>query len=867
MSASIIWNYQALLDEGIRLIEQYSSDSWTDYNVHDPGITTLEFLCYTLTDLAGRVGLPLNSHLAEKVGQRIRLRDDFAQAHEILPCGGVTINDLRKLLIDIPGIRNAWLYKVPVEPQPPITPVHPPIFKIVNKDRLSFDGDPEDSLRIRGMYTVEIEYEKTVVAQQKGQLKKEVWWTLMANRNLCEDVCRVDEVGLEEVSVCIDVELALESNVDEVKAEMLYVLDEFIAPRLRRYTLNEMMDLGFGIEEIFNGPLGQNGFILNQDLQSSNNREELHGSDLVQLLMDIPQLLTIRRLLFTTYQNGKVIEIDKTAIVKLAKNRASRFSQEKSRFRFFKEGIPYIANPAGVEQFLSRIRSRHQQTPIEEADLRVDLPKPAYVEIDNYTSIQHHYPANYGVGLEGVPPQALVQRKAAVKQFKAFLLLFEQFLADFTAQIGHAVHLLSPLPVQRSYAHLLPKDVPRFAELVSDESDIANYYENEEKFSIRRNGFLDHLLARYGEQYREYSMLVETVYEAGALELLIGDKQRLLINFPALSYGRFQAYEYSCKDEGRIISGLERRLRILLGYTSDIDISVLQEKHFEIYEELDDDGIEEFRFRIFDDTRKILLSSTRRILSREETRLEMRSALLMGTEASNYTVSETIDGQWHYTLFDKSGEMIGRRIQYFPSAELCRAARDECVTFLRALFPENEIFVLEHMLLRPPLFDKESNRENYVVENDDMYLLPTCFDEDDSDCCGGDPYSFRISVIMPAWPARFQDMNFRNFLSRFIREQTPAHIFAKVCWLSLEQMNQFRDAFDDWTDKLANRDILPEPSVYLGALERLIAVWRQLRSVYPQVHLYDCTDVKDITPTVLGDTALGEMKGADHDQD
>jgi hypothetical protein len=171
------------------------------------------------------------------------------------------------------------------------------------------------------------------------------------------------------------------------------------------------------------------------------------------------------------------------------------------------------------------------------------------------------------------------------------------------------------------------------------------------------------------------------------------------------------------------------------------------------------------------------------------------------------------------------------------------------------------------MLLRPYCFNDETDREAYAAVNDDRYLLPTCFDENDSDCCAGDAYSFRITVIMPAWPQRFQDMNFRNFLARFIREQTPAHIFAKVCWISFEQMREFQPAYTAWRDALAIRDELPQPSVYLDALEKLIGVWRNLRSVYPPVHLFDCTDVKDITPTVLGDSALGQMNGADDDQD
>ena len=234
---------------------------------------------------------------------------------------------------------------------------------------------------------------------------------------------------------------------------------------------------------------------------------------------------------------------------------------------------------------------------------------------------------------------------------------------------------------------------------------------------------------------------------------------------------------------------------------------------------------------------------------------------------ANYTIREARNGTYHFTLHDKDGDMLARRIQYFKTREECETARDECVAFLGRHFAENEMVILEHMLLRPYLLDGEIGTGAYKPENDDSYLLPTCFEDDDCNSCGAtDAYSFRITVIIPSWPEQFQDMNFRNFLARFIREQTPAHIFARICWISQEQMTEFSAAYQNWKDMLAIRSTV-DVAVYLDALERLIAVWRKLRSVYPQVHLYDCTDVKNITPTVLGDSALGVMNGARNDQD
>ncbi|MCP4658446.1 MAG: hypothetical protein GY856_23780, partial [bacterium] len=49
-------DYTSLRQEGIRHLERMAGGRWTDFNVHDPGITILEQLCYALTDLGYRIG-------------------------------------------------------------------------------------------------------------------------------------------------------------------------------------------------------------------------------------------------------------------------------------------------------------------------------------------------------------------------------------------------------------------------------------------------------------------------------------------------------------------------------------------------------------------------------------------------------------------------------------------------------------------------------------------------------------------------------------------------------------------------------------------------------------------------------------------
>src|SRR5580765_6285944 len=57
-------DYGWLRQKGLEYIEQLGSRLWTDYNIHDPGITLLELLSFALTDLAYRTSFNVADLLA-----------------------------------------------------------------------------------------------------------------------------------------------------------------------------------------------------------------------------------------------------------------------------------------------------------------------------------------------------------------------------------------------------------------------------------------------------------------------------------------------------------------------------------------------------------------------------------------------------------------------------------------------------------------------------------------------------------------------------------------------------------------------------------------------------------------------------------
>ena len=102
-------DFDFLRKSGIDLIQRLSGKSWTDFNLHDPGLTILEHLCFSITELAYRTDFPIEDLLANESGNINYQKNAFFTKDEILTTNPVTINDYRKIIIDeIEVVKNAW---------------------------------------------------------------------------------------------------------------------------------------------------------------------------------------------------------------------------------------------------------------------------------------------------------------------------------------------------------------------------------------------------------------------------------------------------------------------------------------------------------------------------------------------------------------------------------------------------------------------------------------------------------------------------------------------------------------------------------------------------------------------------------------
>ena len=142
-------DYNALREEGIQKIQELAGEVWTDYNAHDPGVTILEVLCYAITELGYRTNADIEDILSDNADQET-YQQQFLTAGQILPNAPLTTEDYRKLVIDLPGIRNVWLGKADREE----------IGLYWSEEEQTLTTEGGDKMPINGLYDVLLEFEE-----------------------------------------------------------------------------------------------------------------------------------------------------------------------------------------------------------------------------------------------------------------------------------------------------------------------------------------------------------------------------------------------------------------------------------------------------------------------------------------------------------------------------------------------------------------------------------------------------------------------------------------------------------------------------------------------------------------------------------
>lgn len=838
------FDQRKLFELGLARIRELAAHTWTDHNTHDPGLTMLELLAYALSDLAYRASLDIPTLLAGS-----DLSQQFPSARTILPNRALTELDFRKLLIDLPGVKNAWLRPAPF----PLWA--DTIHGTLSRTPTDFKG--EVKVEVSGLFGVLLECLEDVA--DVDAVIASVRRTLHANRNLCQDFVGVEIVDTQKFLLCCELDLEPAADAAAVGAEVLFRVGLHLAPVVPSLSLDEALarhhadGRPYTIDELFEGPALERGFILDEDLLASELTTELRLSDVIHVIMDVPGVVAVRDVVLTPA--GVSEPPADPWLIPVKPGRKAVLDSDHSRLVYYKRGMAISAASGQLDARLAGLWAgvRAKDQALQREDLPIPSARP--LDVGAYESVQNHFPAVYGIGPLGLPGDATDARRVQADQLKGFLLIFDQLMADFLAQLANVASLVSLDPhQQRARFHQVVDTLRDYARIygLATDAEIQAMLDDLEPANeqrARREQFLDHLLARYAEQLADYAAIVRSAWPSADYSVFRA-KCEFLRDYPQLGAERGLGFNHGLRAPEQLwdtpnVSGLQRRLARLLGLPN-VNRRNLSSVRYDLYAEIDSTPNDEFRFRVrkSDDSNKILLSGTTRYATHEDALAEMYEAIRLGQSPAGYARKRTQDGRHHFTIIKPDGEIVARRIEYFESEDALEHAILETMDYLLAHYSDEGLYVIESILLRP--------------RADDDPLMPICPDPNCTECLDQDPYSYRIHVLLPAYSQRFVNMEFRRFIEQTIRAECPAHILPKICWLSRLDMGNVEKAYRDWL--FANAGV-EDAQVERGpALQALIDALFKVRSVYPPARLHACDSDESAPHFMLGRTTLGTLE-------
>ncbi len=317
-----------------------------------------------------------------------------------------------------------------------------------NDENLVKEGvEPEFCpLDIQGLNRIQLELVEDVNPldiDAVDKIKEKVREKLNAHRALGEDFLEIEIVKVQNIGICAEVEVDESREMEEIEAQIYFDVQAFLTPIVNFYSYEELKAKKKSCESIFNGPFLDHGFLLTEELGSPELPSVVNKSDLLQVMMDIPGIIAVRTLKLYTCKGGEMQEDNvQNWQLNIPPNHKAQLDLDCCEVKF-KIGNQFrLSKQSTVKSRLALIKKLADK-PAPGSIEQLPLSTGSFRNIDQYFTIQNLFPETYYIGRTGTPSTATNMRKAQAKQLRAFLLFFDQLLANYLAQLGQVKNLLS----------------------------------------------------------------------------------------------------------------------------------------------------------------------------------------------------------------------------------------------------------------------------------------------------------------------------------------------------------------------------------------------------------------------------------------
>jgi hypothetical protein len=634
-------DYAALAAEGTAYLKQLSGQTWNDFYPHDPGITLLEYLCYAISDLCYRLNFPMADLLATaEYSDTALTKHGFFSAREILTTAPVTLVDYRRLLIDLSDdngqrlLKNAWIepikelgpkgfYRVYLDEIGPLTAEQKaaliPQAKRLLAAQRNLCEDFAEIILLKKQYIFFKIAAQITEGTDVNELAARIYYDLQAFLSPTVRFCSLETL-LKEGKSAEDIfngpilkhGFIDEAELDRCPQQTVIHVSNVISLIQKLPGVEAVYDVNIiskpsillvsSDTEIVNEMLKPNMIALqNKDEQLTaywlKDNEQNH-----QVLPLLPEELSSLPAFPDESQAAvKLSEVDNEPLVNKIKllcdftlkgfslsdsltvdpNKTFRLGELSTQLKhmvFSCREVNYTLDEKRVEAHLNRLKWR---PPLPGTNLAQDISVPAGRdrELAHYISIQKDLPAYYGIK-ETLPDSAGAHKIAQARQLKAYLLIFDQILADYCVQLDQAKHLLAinttPMSAHQTIFHQSVTDVSELDQLLkaphtylSDLLKIKDEHATTQELE-HKDRLLNHLLARFCEEFTGDALkplFSDTEHQPAPSNpsALLTNKSQFLKNYAQLSYQRGQAFNHQFMYNRSNCSGLEKRIASMLG--------------------------------------------------------------------------------------------------------------------------------------------------------------------------------------------------------------------------------------------------------------------------------------------------------------
>ncbi len=734
--------YDALYLQGIELLQELASAHWTDYNEHDPGVTILENLAYTFTNLTYKANLPIEDLLRESKGADLESGDNaFFEAAEIYTTNPVTVDDYRKLFIDrIENVKNVW----------------------IRFQEAPGSGD-QNLNSVKGLYQIYVELSRyssnsdTLEKDQK-EVKDKIKAIYNAHRNLCEDIGSITVYEPWRLHMKLMLTLSDFLNGEEILAKAFFELNDYISHEVRVFSLWQLKENGDRIDDIYEGPKPENGFIPDDELRDRKSRVLI--SDLTRIISQIDGIVSVNSFeLSYEKQDGDQTEIIRVEgdVLEIPENFAPFIVLPSSGkdLQYMNNGVTFTPDIKELQRQLSYVESMNLGSfkAVSSQVNTIPIPQGTDRAARDYYSIREQFPTIYGLGEYGLPSTADKKRLGQLNQLKGYLLPFDQVLANFLSQLTN-IFALYDVNTDKMWSYFTQEleDMKDLVHLVQNEDQtetealeqwsrtLENLMHRYDDASLERlNQVSNNLLARFAEQFPTYALRKINSSSYGKRltgrsfdKALLRAKRKMISSYDTLSYNRMRGYDHgeslNVDADGTVtgsdmdsLPGLVQKVGILMGI-NDYSIrslsQVVADAGIRIYRR--GDNMEEIteKLEVVYTRDEIDVISVDDIVIIDEVVENLRDAyyfagysgailedvLREGVISDNYEIRSTDSkrNNTSYLLFAPEDENP-TVVHLTDSVAQARVAIDYAVNFFIRLNKKSEgMFLLEHLLLAPP---------------------------------------------------------------------------------------------------------------------------------------------------------------------